>query len=51
MTKDKIARVKRVADFYLYVNDIKDTLCRIDVITIVFVNGETVINHYKNVTI
>lgn len=50
VTKDKIARVKRVAEFYLYVNEIKDTLCRIDVITIVFENGEPVLNHYKNVT-
>ncbi|MHC1738096.1 MAG: YraN family protein [Ignavibacteriaceae bacterium] len=51
VTKDKISRVKRVADFYLYVNGIKNTLCRVDVITIVFVNGDPVLNHYKNVTI
>jgi len=49
--QNKLSKIKKVAEFYLYVNRLTDQLCRVDVITFVSVNGLPEINHYKNVTI
>lgn len=40
ITPYKIKQIKRIAEFYLYENDIKETLCRFDVISILRLPGQ-----------
>lgn len=40
ITPNKIKQIKRIAELYLYENDIKETLCRFDVITILNLPGQ-----------
>lgn len=49
MTKNKINQVKKVAELYLYENDIQQIDCRFDVVTVLFrYKLKPVINHYVN---
>jgi len=50
-TKNKIKQVKKIAELYLYQNEIKDKLCRIDAIAILKESGKAAeIKHYKNIS-
>lgn len=40
VTKNKIKQLKRVAELYLYENDIKEILCRFDVISVLMLPGQ-----------
>lgn len=49
ITKSKIKQLKRIAELYLYENDVKEILCRFDVITILMPPGEKPqIQHFVN---
>lgn len=49
ITKNKIKQLKRIAELYLYENEIKELLCRFDVIAILMLPGEKPqIEHYVN---
>ena len=49
ITKNKIRQVRKIAEAYLYENDIKDTDCRFDVIAILFRSKiKPIVNHYEN---
>jgi putative endonuclease len=49
ITKNKIKQLKRIAELYLYENDIKEILCRFDVIAILMPPGEKPqIQHFVN---
>lgn len=40
VTKNKIKQLKKIAELYLYENNIKETICRFDVIAILMLPGE-----------
>lgn len=40
VTKNKIKQLKRIAELYLYENDIKEILCRFDVISVLMLPGQ-----------
>lgn len=49
ITKGKIKQLKRIAELYLYENDIKEILCRFDVVAVLNLPGEEPhIEHYVN---
>lgn len=49
ITKNKIKQLKRIAELYLYENDIKEILCRFDVIAVLMLSGQKPeIEHYIN---
>lgn len=49
ITKNKIKQLKRIAELYLYENEIKEILCRFDVIAILMLPGQKPqIEHYVN---
>src|SRR3989337_2886122 len=49
ITKNKIKQLKRIAELYLYENEIKEILCRFDVIAILMLPGEKPqIEHFVN---
>jgi len=49
ITKNKIKQLKRIAELYLYENEIKEILCRFDVIAILMLPCEKPqIEHYVN---
>jgi len=49
ITKNKIKQLKRIAELYLYENEIKEILCRFDVISILMLpNQKPQIEHYVN---
>ncbi len=49
ITKSKQKQIRKVAEAYLYQNEIKDTSCRIDVVAIIqFPGQKPEINHYIN---
>lgn len=49
VTKNKIRQIRKIAEAYLYENDIKDADCRFDVIAILFRSKiKPVVNHYEN---
>ena len=49
ITKSKIKQLKRIAELYLFENDIKEILCRFDVIAILMPPGEKPqIQHFVN---
>jgi putative endonuclease len=49
ITKNKIKQLKRIAELYLYENDINEILCRFDVITILMLpNQKPQIEHFVN---
>lgn len=50
VSKGKLKQVRRIAEYYLYDKEIKETNCRIDVIAILVEKGEVKsLNHYENV--
>lgn len=52
VSKGKLKQVKRIAEYYLYDKNLKDTNCRIDVIAILIEKGEVkTLNHYENVVL
>lgn len=49
INKKKISQLKKIAELYLYENQIKEVDCRFDVITILFDEPENPkIEHYEN---
>ena len=49
ITKNKIKQLKRIAEHYLYENEIKEILCRFDVIAILMLPGQKPqIEHFVN---
>lgn len=49
ITKNKIRQIRKIAEAYLYENDIKDTDCRFDVVAILFRSKiKPIVNHYEN---
>lgn len=49
ITKNKIKQLKRIAELYLYENEIKEVLCRFDVVAILMLPGQKPqIEHYVN---
>ena len=44
---EKMKHILRVAEYYLYVNKIKDVYCRIDVIEVIVEQNKYKINHIK----
>ena len=49
ITRNKIKQLKRIAELYLYENEIKEILCRFDVIAILMLPGQKPqIEHYVN---
>jgi putative endonuclease len=49
ITKNKIKQLKRIAELYLYENEIKEILCRFDVIAILMLPGQKPqIEHFIN---
>lgn len=49
ITKNKIRQLKRIAELYLYENEIKEILCRFDVIAILMpFNEKPRIEHFVN---
>jgi len=49
ITKNKIKQLKRIAELYLYENEIIEILCRFDVIAILMLpNQKPQIEHYVN---
>ena len=49
ITKNKIKQLKRIAELYLYENEIKEILCRFDVIAILILPGQKPqIEHFVN---
>jgi len=49
ITKNKIKQLKRIAELYLYENEIKEILCRFDVIAILILPGKKPqIEHFVN---
>lgn len=52
VSKGKLKQVRRIAEFYLYEKEIKETNCRIDVIAILIEKGKVkTLNHYENVVV
>lgn len=50
-TKTKINQVKKIANAYLFENNLDNVTSRIDAIAILIMKDcDTVINHYKNIT-
>jgi putative endonuclease len=51
ITKKKIKQLKKIAECYLYEKEIKDTNCRIDVVSVLALDWKKpVVEHYENVT-
>ncbi len=48
ITPRKQQKIRRVANGYLYENEIKEQECRFDVVAIRLIHGKPVINHIKN---
>lgn len=49
ITKNKIKQLKRIAELYLYENEIEEMLCRFDVIAILMIPGQKPqIEHFVN---
>lgn len=49
ITKNKIKQIRKIAEAYLYENQISEINCRFDVVTILFKPKiKPVINHYEN---
>ena len=49
ITKNKIKQLKRIAELYLFENEIKEMLCRFDVVAILMLPGQKPqIEHYVN---
>ena len=49
ITKNKIKQLKRIAELYLYENEIKEILCRFDVVAILMLPGQKpLIEHHVN---
>ncbi len=49
INKKKIAQIKKIAELYLFENNIKEKDCRFDVITILLTEPERpIIEHYEN---
>ena len=49
ITRNKIRQIKKIAELYLYENNIQQIDCRFDVVTILFrPKVKPVINHYIN---
>lgn len=49
INKKKISQLKKVAELYLYENEIKEIDCRFDVITVLLNDQENpIIEHYEN---
>lgn len=49
INKKKIAQIKKIAELYLYENQIKERECRFDVITILLTDPDNpIIEHYEN---
>jgi putative endonuclease len=49
VTKNKIRQVKKIAEAYLYENEISEINCRFDVVAILFRSKiKPIINHYEN---
>lgn len=49
ITKNKIRQVRRIAEAYLYENEINNADCRFDVIAILFRSKiKPLVNHYEN---
>ncbi len=49
ITKNKIRQVKKIAEAYLYENEMSETDCRFDVVAILFRSQiKPIINHYEN---
>lgn len=49
INKKKIAQLKKIAELYLYENQIKERECRFDVITVLLTDPEKpIIEHYEN---
>ena len=49
LTASKKRQLKKIAEAYLYINEIKDTECRFDVVAILELQkGNPEIRHYKN---
>jgi putative endonuclease len=49
ITSSKSKQLKRMANYYLLDNHVKNTDCRLDVITVLFTPANPpLINHYKN---
>jgi putative endonuclease len=49
ITKNKIKQLKRIAELYLFENEIKEILCRFDVVAILMLPGQKPqIEHYVN---
>lgn len=51
INKKKISQIKKVALAYLIENNLEESECRIDAVTLIIEKDrEPVLNHYKNVT-
>jgi len=48
ITRKKILSLKRAAEGYLYINNIRDIPCRFDFIAIEYLDGKTAIRHLIN---
>ena len=49
ITKNKIKQLKRIAELYLYENELKEILCRFDFVAILMLpNQKPQIEHYVN---
>ncbi|MBX7156706.1 MAG: YraN family protein [Candidatus Kapaibacterium sp.] len=48
ITPRKRQQIRKVAQGYLYVNNIEDVQCRFDVIAIQYENGQSIIRHWEN---
>jgi putative endonuclease len=49
ITKNKIRQVKKIAEAYLYENEISEIDCRFDVVAVLFRSKiKPLINHYEN---
>lgn len=49
INKKKISQIKKVAELYLYENNIKEIECRFDVITVLLTDpNNPIIEHYEN---
>ncbi len=49
ITKNKIRQVRRIAEAYLYENEINDWDCRFDVVAVLFRSKiKPIVNHYEN---
>lgn len=45
ITQGKIRKIRKTAEGYLYVNNINDTECRFDVVTVDFTKNQPELNH------